>query len=367
MDEKELKKLFATFAKKRLFLVSPSKMDRKQIKGVLREAGIVDVQEADNVEEAWNALELKHTNLLVLSVSTPEYLDYFERILDSARFNETPLLVFTNKIFEHKKVYKNSGAQLYFAEEPMNALNVENGLIPIIKAGKTERSKIVAESIALDSFSKALHEFEQENYYEALELLRHAVKEDPDFFEAYMKMADTLMMLGEDVAATRILAIAGKIRPEHPKVLERIVRVGTRKGPRETAIAIMKSAIDRMDGDPVFIGDMGAVCFEQGWVEEAIAFYEDALRLDPNLIHVYNRLGMAQSRAKNFDSSLAMYNRALEIDPNDAGVHFNIGMMYYRMKENDKAYDYFEKAGKLDPAREEATQWAEKMKSAMAS
>jgi superkiller protein 3 len=55
--------------------------------------------------------------------------------------------------------------------------------------------------------------------------------------------------------------------------------------------------------------------FRTGRVEEAIAQFAEALKLDPTMARVYNYMGIALARQGDRQKAESFFKRALEVDP----------------------------------------------------
>jgi Flp pilus assembly protein TadD len=361
MDKAD-EELFKKHAKKRIALIHPGKNDRKQIKNVLREDGLTDIVEFDDFGEAWDRLKLTTVHILVFPHDA-DGQEFLGRLIDSARFQKSPMIAFGPKADQHAKRFAAEDEQILFYDQPMNGVNVEKGILEVFRATTVGRSMVADENAALDHFTKATQALGEDKCVEAKELLRLALKENPEFFDAYIRMADALMCLGEFEAATKVLVRADQLRPNNAKVLVRLVSLAAETQGKEKALKVALAAAERVPNDQMLLIEMGNVLMKKGWVDEAIILFEKARDIDPNLIHVYNRLGIAYSRKKNFDGAEAMYHKALEIDADDPGVHFNMGMMYYRKGDKEKAVTYLKKTVNLDPDMVEPRELLEKIAS----
>lgn len=360
-NDKALKALFERYAKKRITLILENKSERKQIRNVFREDGLSDILEFDTCDEAWEKLKLATTSILIFSVDHPDGMDFLRRLIESMRFRKTPMIVFTSKIREYPKHFTNTDAHIRWVGTPYNALKAEQALIETLKKGVVERSSSMDESKSLEHYNKGIEALERGANEEAKEHFRLALKESPDFFECYIKMADTLFAMGDYEAARRVLGKADTMSPDHPKTLLMKAKIAADTLDKETALKVMDLAVSKRRSDLMFIIDIGNIALAKGWIDEAIGYFEMASDIDPDLIHVYNRLGIAQSRASRFDKALEMYNKALSMDEDDPGLHFNIGMLHYRKGENVKALEFFKKAASLDPHMKEAHDWITKL------
>jgi superkiller protein 3 len=118
---------------------------------------------------------------------------------------------------------------------------------------------------------------------------------------------------------------------------------------------------------------------------QALAAFQEAVRLDPKLAPAYDGLGIAYCRAgrvdqgrealvraraldpknpgypfslgicedsagpKGYEAALAAFRKAEELDPKNAGVQFQVGSALQKLGRHQDAVAYFQKAIELDP------------------
>ena len=83
--------------------------------------------------------------------------------------------------------------------------------------------------------------------------------------------------------------------------------------------------------------------------EEALAAYEQAIRLHPDDANYKNNKGNALSDLKRYEEALAAYEQAISLDPDDANYKNNKGIALENLKRHEEALDAFEQAISLDP------------------
>lgn len=361
LSVKEKEGLLKKHKKIRFTIIDKVKSERLTLKKNLRNEGFADVIDLDNYEEAWDKLQLSTTHILVFSVNDEEGAGFLRDLIESTRFKKTPMIIFTKKINEYPKIFEHADIVAVWDEAPVNSLKLEIAYIKIFQDGAVERSQITDESASLDHFTKAVSEIAEENYKDAKELLRLALKENPDFFEAYIKMAEVLIALGEHETAKRVIARALSLRDNDPSAMLLEATLAAATQDKESAIKVCDAKVAKLPKNLMFITEVGNIALNKGWHEEAIRYFEMARNLDPNVIQTYNRLGIAYSRSSNFDGALAMYELALKIDQLDPGIYFNIGMVYYRKNEKEAALEKFKKSSELAPDMKEPLEWIEKI------
>jgi tetratricopeptide (TPR) repeat protein len=80
--------------------------------------------------------------------------------------------------------------------------------------------------------------------------------------------------------------------------------------------------------------------------EEALAAYEQAIRLDPNFADAYYNKGIALNELKRHEEALAAYEQAIHLNPNDAYAYNGKGIALRDLKRYKEADQAFEKARK---------------------
>ena len=96
----------------------------------------------------------------------------------------------------------------------------------------------------------------------------------------------------------------------------------------------------------------GAELSEQGRWEEAIAEYNKAIDLDPNLAIVYNNRGAAYFETEQYDLAIADFNKAIELDPNLDLAYANRALAYTILGMDTEAEQDIETAVQLGIDRE---------------
>ncbi|EFH80098.1 tetratricopeptide repeat protein [Ktedonobacter racemifer] len=88
----------------------------------------------------------------------------------------------------------------------------------------------------------------------------------------------------------------------------------------------------------------------RGWAEEALAAYEQAIRLGPNNARAYYNhynQGTVLQAIGQFNEALAAYERAIRLNPNDADAYYNQGNVHQELGRLGEAEQAFRKARAL--------------------
>lgn len=88
--------------------------------------------------------------------------------------------------------------------------------------------------------------------------------------------------------------------------------------------------------------------------EEALAAFDQAIRLDPRDANAYNNKGNALNALKRHEEALVAYDQTIRLDPNNADAYNNKGnVLRYALKRYEEALAVYDQAIhlNLDPAR----------------
>lgn len=87
---------------------------------------------------------------------------------------------------------------------------------------------------------------------------------------------------------------------------------------------------------------------------EALRSFEDALKFVPNNPTILHNIGSCYREQGQLERAVEVYRQALCFDGNSAYVLQSIGLVYSKLGHKKKTYDYLEKAIKIDPKLYEA-------------
>jgi len=92
----------------------------------------------------------------------------------------------------------------------------------------------------------------------------------------------------------------------------------------------------------------------QGRLKEAIAEFDEAIRVDPNLSGAYNNRGIIYARLGQFQRAIQDFDEAIRLNPWDAVTYYNRGTAYYHLDQFQSVIQNLEEAIRLNPQDAEA-------------
>jgi protein O-mannosyl-transferase len=113
---------------------------------------------------------------------------------------------------------------------------------------------------------------------------------------------------------------------------------------------LWKTTIARNPGSWIAHNNLGLLLYGQGRLEEAIAQYREALRIDPDLAGPCCNLGNAFLQEGRPEEAIAQYREALRIDPAFVEAHNNLGLALFRQGRTEGAIAQYRACLQLQPA-----------------
>ncbi len=100
--------------------------------------------------------------------------------------------------------------------------------------------------------------------------------------------------------------------------------------------------------------NLGNTWLQLGNLPEAIAQYEQALRIKPDFAEAHNNLGNALLQLGNLPEAIAQYEQALRIKPDYLDAHYNLGNALLQSGKATEAIAQYEQALRIKPDFAEA-------------
>ncbi len=100
--------------------------------------------------------------------------------------------------------------------------------------------------------------------------------------------------------------------------------------------------------------NLGLLAAREGRRDEAIGYFQEALKLSPDHLIALNNLGSAYRQQTRWDDASKTYDHALAVNSNDAEANYGLGMVFAQRDDTAQAFDLLQKALQLRPAYPEA-------------
>jgi tetratricopeptide (TPR) repeat protein len=177
---------------------------------------------------------------------------------------------------------------------------------------------------------------------EAIDAFGHAVARNPRYTAAHRDLGRALLEAGEVAEAARVLRSALELARESGDLqtgremetflrrAEKILGVPATARAAEQPVPAAPRAARVENPEAKALYRRGFDHFANDRHDEAIALYEEALRLDPELAIAWNGLSLAHRQKGDLPAAIEAGRRLIALEPDDALSHTNLSILYQR-------------------------------------
>lgn len=232
------------------------------------------------------------------------------------------------------------------------ALRLDPGYLParlklaesLLTTGHQEEAESMYEAIIKD------HPETAEAYY-GLGRIRTAKGDLPGAVESYQKACELFPAYG---AAHYALARAYRRLGEFQKSKEELKLHDANQTLVPPIQDPLRDALRALDRGPASILQHGIQLEEAGRIEDSIAAHLEALKLDPNLALAHANLIILYGKVNQPEKAEEQYREAIRLNPNLADAHYNYGVLLMGQGKMPEAEQAFRRAIEANPVYAEA-------------
>lgn len=180
-------------------------------------------------------------------------------------------------------------------------------------------------------------------------LWSESASKHPDKARARHNLGLAYSQRGQFDKAISELEAALKLNPNKAKIYLNLGRAYCKSSQFDKALQKLNMALE-LDLSPVIYYELGNVYLDMGKSEEAIKYYQDALRLDSSYSPAYNALGTIYNEQGRNAEALQAFEKAAQTGSDSPTNHYNLGLAHLDKDMADKAAIEFQLAAKLNPA-----------------
>jgi protein O-mannosyl-transferase len=193
----------------------------------------------------------------------------------------------------------------------------------------------------------------QDKLTEAMQQYEAALRAEPNYAEAQNNLGTVLLCLRRFDEAVEHHLAAVRIRPEFLYVLN-LANAYADAGKTTEAIAQYQQALKLNANSSAAHHNLGVVLQEHGRTQEAAAEFRIALQLQPDYESAEYNLANRLADAGQLDEAIAHYQAALRLDPTRAESYNGMGICYAMQGKLPEAERQFREAIRLNPEFEGA-------------
>lgn len=206
--------------------------------------------------------------------------------------------------------------------------------------------------------------FQHKDYEQAEEAFRQAVEEEPDNWEAYSFLAQSLAEQNKYEEARGYFEMAREKAPDDTKKMQvreiqrsyfvehakyGITALSTDNF--EEAVSQFEMATSIYAEDPVGWVNLGVAHSNSQPPDEvkALEAFQKAVDVDPTYIEGWRNLGISYRNAGNYEKAQECFAEIVKLDPEDADGLRSLGDVSFNLEDYDSAIESYVKAAELIP------------------
>jgi len=97
------------------------------------------------------------------------------------------------------------------------------------------------------------------------------------------------------------------------------------------------------------LNNLGKVSEDMGRFDDAVQYYYDAVRVEPNRYHPHYNLGVLLEKLGKREEAIIHLREAVRVNPGEANAHFNLGLLLERKGEFDEAVRQLSNTLQINP------------------
>jgi tetratricopeptide (TPR) repeat protein len=213
----------------------------------------------------------------------------------------------------------------------------------VMASGRNKRAK------AVQFFRDGLSFLSKDDCEKALPYFDKAVESDGNYAEAWAQSGFCKEKLGRHAEAIEASKKAVNLRPSAESYFNIGLASYYLKQYRESADAYRQA----IKLDPYNAADaqyaLGLVYRDWGKADDEIQAYKAAIRLRPDYMSAYERLGSRYVKSKKFADAVEVYKQLASLRPGDATAPNSLGEAYLELGKTHEAAESFRQAIRLKP------------------
>lgn len=201
-------------------------------------------------------------------------------------------------------------------------------------------------------YSFAFEYMKQENYPEAISLLKKAINADSSYVDAYLALRQVYLIVGDTNKALNICRKGFRCFSDAEssrKIAKAIASLYAKTGESQKAEKIFTDIIKEAPRDANSY-DLYAYFLEsEGRYNEALENYKKAYQLDPNNSGIAFRLGNTYFELGRYREAVEFFKKAKETFSSDIEIIKKLAESYSELGEYNKAIDEYKSIIKIIP------------------
>lgn len=221
---------------------------------------------------------------------------------------------------------------------------------------------------ATEILQQAVQHYQANRLTEAQQAYRQVLDIQPEHPEALYRLGILTQQMGNPQTAEELLSKVSQVQPNSVKNWFSLANLRQSQGQFTAAVEAYHQALKlRPDSVPIY-NNLGYTLQQQGEWSQAIACYQKALEIEPNCteadvnwgnalytqgklsknkqLHyaqLNHKLGVVREQAKDLQNAAAYYEQAINLQPDLVEAHYHLGMVLQAQGDLEEAIGCYQK------------------------
>lgn len=165
----------------------------------------------------------------------------------------------------------------------------------------------------------------------------------------YYLRAQLYQFLGKETQALEAYRRAYAAAPDFIRALERSAFLHAKRGDFARAAENFRIILARQPKNALIHFNLGFACDKLGALEEAIAAFETAVRLNAQLDRAWYGLGICQARLGRHDKAAEALHEAATLQPMNPHAWYALGMAHHHLNQPERVTEIIKHLHRFDP------------------
>ncbi|NPV01170.1 MAG: tetratricopeptide repeat protein [Brevinematales bacterium] len=216
--------------------------------------------------------------------------------------------------------------------------------LSIVPAGLFSASK------ASDAYYQAYDAMNAGKYAEAADLFTQAISQKPGFTDAYYGRGFCYEQMGKFADAMNDYKKTIELDPNHAKAYNNLGVVYFKLyNDKENAEKNFKKSMELSKTNSLVYFNLGSIYYNQKRYDEAIRFFNEAIKLRPAYVEALNTRGLCYFWQKDYTKAIMDFSAVLVSEPNNPAALVGRAISWVSVNKYTDAKNDVDKALALDP------------------
>ncbi len=342
------------------------------------------IEEAADGEEGWHKLRTEIFHLVVADINMPRLngIELLKRCRRESDLRNIPFLIVSGEALQDVIAFVGEWGVFDYVVKPFSYSILKSRIEAMFERLRNPEDLLFREVERLKElgyYSEALHRVEEAeanlkdlkakwltikgecllalgSLEGAEECLNRALKLSEMYLPAHKTCAELHLKQGNIDRAIESLTRADEISPLDTDRKVNLGKLLLGQGRDDEGRGYLDKAVKQSSqterGD--ILRRVAEAYMENGHFAEAEELFLKLIKLDPDQVETYNRLGIALRRQGKYDDAETYYRMALESHPQNPVIYYNLGVLQFSRQDRKKARQSLEEAIRLDPGFKKA-------------